>query len=370
MKQSTEFALHVQLAKLYQALAQAAVDNADDFSIPEIIDMADASVCHFAEDCAVNRQSFAFRDACKNGIEMIKRIGTGGGSASGRSTGFASLDERIDGLCDGELIIIAGRPGVGKASLAASIACNVASKPFEDFNSGNESTKSLGASVAYFSLKITADQVAIRILAQQTGTSLDVLCGGKDGGHLAALASEAQRLANLPLYIEDNAAPTIMRLCARASTLKRRHDIGLIVVDCVQLVRTTYGSADSIAGISEVCRRLKALAGELSLPVIALFDMPGSSQDFDDEGPQVSDLRKWGRVEADADAIWLLDRQTGPRCNLRDHFGSAAQTDPKAEDYSLVSLVIAMKYRRVTERVKLHLHVPSGRFSDPSGERS
>ena len=169
-------------------------------------------------------------------LEMIETAINSGGHVSGKTTGFTSINEKCGGLHNSDLIILAGRPGMGKTSLATNIAFNCADRLLRDRRDGID--KSVGAGVAFFSLEMSSDQLATRILAEQAGIPSEALRMGKiSRDDFQQLTYASQRLAELPLYIDDTPALTIAALRTRARRLKRRHDIGLIVVDYLQLLQ-------------------------------------------------------------------------------------------------------------------------------------
>lgn len=176
--------------------------------------------------------------AARIAVESLEKAITAVAPISGKNTGLASLDEQLGGLCDGELILFAGRPGIGKTSLAATIAFNVANQLRADRTLGTEPEQTSGAAVTYFSLQMSADRLASHILAQVSGVNAElVLSGGISQAEFQRVAETSQRMADLPLFIDGTAALTVFGLCARAKMLKRRHDIGLIIVDDLRLLQ-------------------------------------------------------------------------------------------------------------------------------------
>ena len=204
-----------------------------------------------------------------------------GGHLSGITTGLDSLNSKIGGLHPSDLIIIAGRPGMGKSSLATNIAFAAAQRFLRDAEDGIEPGKGAGAAVALFSLEMSADQLATRILAEQSGISSENLRMGKiSQQEFRQLARAAGELQSLPLYIDDTPGLTIAALRARARRLKRQKGIGMVIIDYLQLLQGTGKNSNEnrVQEISDISRSLKALARELKIPVVALSQLSRASE--------------------------------------------------------------------------------------------
>ena len=203
---------------------------------------------------------------------MAEKALNSGGHLSGFTTGLEALNSKIGGLHKSDLIIVAGRPGMGKSALGTNMAFAAAQRFLRDAEDGIEPAKSAGAPVAFFSLEMSADQLATRILAEQSGISSENLRTGKiSQQEFRELARAAAELQSLPLYIDDTPGLTIAALRTRARRLKRQKGIGLIIVDYLQLLQGTgrSGSDNRVQEISEISRGLKQLAKELDVPVMA-----------------------------------------------------------------------------------------------------
>ena len=231
---------------------------------------------------------------------------------TGVPTGFTDLDRKLGGLHASDLIILAGRPGMGKTALATNIAFNAASR----FSAGGEgpdgSKPTDGAKVALFSLEMSAEQLATRILAEQTGISSDKLRRGEvRDADFVRIVRASQAIEGLPLYIDDSPALTIAGLRARARRLKRRHGVSMIVIDYLQLLRPTTSMRlnNRVQEVSEVTQGLKALAKDLDLPVLAVAQLSRAVEQRDDKRPQLADLRESGSIEQDADVVMFIYRE-------------------------------------------------------------
>jgi replicative DNA helicase len=286
----------------------------------------------------------------------------------------------MGGLHRSDLIILAGRPGMGKTSLATNIAFNAAQRLVRDREDGIDEAKSPGAAVAFFSLEMSSDQLATRILSEQSGISSENLRMGKisqqDFRNLARAAAE---LENLPLYIDDTPALTIAALRTRARRLKRQRGINLIVVDYLQLLQGTGKANDGnrVQEISEISRGLKTLAKELHVPVIALSQLSRAVESRENKRPQLSDLRESGSIEQDADMVWFVYREEYYINFAKPKEASAGEGDSlaavaefeewqrkMADAHGKAELVIAKQRHGATGTVVLKFESKITKFSD------
>jgi replicative DNA helicase len=223
------------------------------------------------------------------------------------------VNAKTGGLHPSDLVILAGRPGMGKSSLATNIGFAAAERYLRDIEDGIAPDKSVGAPVAFFSLEMSADQLATRILAEQSGITAENLRMGRiSQAEFRSLARAAAELQSLPLYIDDTPGLTIAALRARARRLKRQKGIGMVIVDYLQLLQGTgKGSAgdNRVQEISEISRGLKQLAKELDVPVMALSQLSRAVEQREDKRPQLSDLRESGSIEQDADVVMFVFRE-------------------------------------------------------------
>jgi replicative DNA helicase len=297
-----------ELVSVGRELVEGALDTSEDTSPMDRIAQAEADLFRVAEGASTGREAATFREAAMAAIKMAEAAMNSGGGLSGKTTGLETIDRKTSGLHNSDLIILAGRPGMGKTSLATNIAFNCAEKHLEWQREGGEFN--YGAPVAFFSLEMSADQLATRILAEQAEISSESLRSGKlSREDFQKLSFASQRLAELPLYIDDTPALTIAALRTRARRMKRRHDIGLIIVDYLQLLQGSGRANDNrVNEISEISRGLKTLAKELQVPVIALSQLSRAVESREDKRPQLSDLRESGSIEQDADMVWFIFR--------------------------------------------------------------
>ncbi|MBV1916565.1 MAG: replicative DNA helicase [Sphingomonadaceae bacterium] len=311
-EQIYDLALLRELISVGRNLVEEAMDTSESVEPMQQVERAEAALYQVAEGAAGQNEAQSFNVATHTAISHIERALNSGGHIAGKTTGLDDLNQKIGGLHDSDLIIVAGRPGMGKTSLATNIAFNAADRLRRDIDDGIAPEESVGAATAFFSLEMSADQLATRVLAEQSRISSEKLRMGKiSRDDFQQLSFASQRLAELPLYIDDTPALTIAALRTRARRLKRRHDINLIVVDYLQLLQgsSSRGSDNRVNEISEISRGLKTLAKELSVPVIALSQLSRAVEQRDDKRPMLSDLRESGSIEQDADMVWFIFRE-------------------------------------------------------------
>lgn len=253
-------------------------------------------------------QSFlkAVTDAVNVANAAYQRIG----GLSGVSTGLVDIDKKLGGLHRSDLLILAGRPSMGKTSLATNIAFNVA----KTYKKGKKPDGTEGAIdggvVGFFSLEMSAEQLAARILSEASEVPSDqIRRGDLTEAEFRRFVDAAKALEACPLYIDDTPALAISQLAARARRLKRTHGLDVLIVDYLQLVRGTGRTENRVNEISEITMGLKAIAKELDIPVIALSQLSRQVENRDDKRPQLSDLRESGSIEQDADVVMFVFRE-------------------------------------------------------------
>jgi replicative DNA helicase len=374
-QQIYDLALLRELVTVGRELVEGALDTSEDVEPMRQIEEAEAALFRVAEGASGASEAESFRGATSKALEMIETAINSGGHVSGKTTGLTSINEKIGGLHDSDLIILAGRPGMGKTSLATNIAFNCADRWLRDQRDGIE--KSVGAGVAFFSLEMSSDQLATRVLAEQAGIPSEALRMGKISREdFQQLSYASQRLAELPLYIDDTPALTIAALRTRARRLKRKHDIGLIVVDYLQLLQGSKRSQDNrVNEISEISRGLKTLAKELMVPVIALSQLSRAVEQREDKRPMLSDLRESGSIEQDADMVWFVFREDyyvssrEPKVphgdsDMKAHEAHAAWQAEMEQVFGLAELIVAKQRHGSTGKVRLRFEPKITRFSD------
>ncbi len=253
-----------------------------------------------------------FAQALTTAVDMAARAYQRDGSLSGLATGLTDLDSRMGGLQPSDLIILAGRPGMGKTALATNIAYNVAKAWAGEVRADGHMATVNGGIVGFFSLEMSAEQLATRIISEQTGIpSNKIRRGGIDESDFEKIKDVSIELQHLPFYVDETGGLSIGQLAARARRLKRQRGLDLLVVDYVQLLQgSTRRSAENrVQEITEITTRLKALAKELNIPILALSQLSRQVESRDDKRPQLSDLRELGSIEQDADVVLFVFRE-------------------------------------------------------------
>ena len=252
-----------------------------------------------------------FHQSLTSAIALAEAAHKRGGQLSGVTTGLRDLDARLGGLHKSDLLILAGRPSMGKTALVTNVAFNAANAYKEERQPDGTTKVSEGAVVGVFSLEMSADQLASRILSERARVSSDKIRKGLlSNDEFANLVTASQELQSVPLYIDDTPALSVSALRTRARRLKRQHGLGLIIIDYLQLMSPNPGSADRgrVQEVSEITRGLKTLAKELEVPVIALSQLSRAVESRDDKRPQLADLRESGSIEQDADVVMFIFR--------------------------------------------------------------
>ncbi|MFO7246385.1 MAG: replicative DNA helicase [Thermaerobacter sp.] len=301
-----------------------------------LIDKAEQRIFRVAQG---RRRQTAVRlhDVLVAAFEQLERLSAHKGDVVGIPTGFKRLDEMTTGLHPSELIILAARPSVGKTTLSLNMALNAARH---------------GVPVAFFSLEMSREQLALRLLASEAAVSMQRLrTGYVNEDDWSRLTRAASRLSEAPFFIDDTPNISLMELRARARRLKAEHDIGLVVVDYLQLMHTRGRFENRQQEISEISRSLKALARELDVPVIALSQLSRAVEQRQDRRPQLSDLRESGAIEQDADVVIFL------------------WDNPEYRDSLLIEAIVAKQRNGPTGGVQLVFNKEVGRFADPELRR-
>ena len=376
-EQIYELALLRALIGVGREMVENALDTSQEVDPKGQIEAAESALYRVAEEGGGEGSVKSFAQATRMAVQMAEKALNTGGGLSGVTTGLEGVNAKTGGLHHSDLLILAGRPGMGKTSLATNMAFNAAQRLVRDLEDGIPAEKSAGAAVAFFSLEMSADQLATRILSEQSGISSENLRMGKisqqDFRNLARAAAE---LESLPLYIDDTPGLTIAALRARARRLKRQKGVGMIVVDYLQLLQGSGRSQDNrVNEISEISRGLKTLAKELQVPVIALSQLSRAVESREDKRPMLSDLRESGSIEQDADMVWFVFREdyyVGARepkvphgdSDMKAHEAHAAWQAEMEQVFGLAELIIAKQRHGATGKVRLRFEPKITKFSD------
>lgn len=289
-------------------IVNAAAKEDIDSDATEQIENAEKRLFDLANQGETSSGFVEFGQALTDSIKRIETAYQKEGKISGLPTGLDALDAKTGGLNDSDLIILAGRPAMGKTALATNIAYNVA-----EFLSHDKNTPTKNRGVAFFSLEMSADQLASRILSTVTQTNGHKMRTGElDNAEFTRIAAAVRELEQIPLFIDDTPGLNINAIRTRARRLKRNKGLGLIVIDYIQLINGTGSKkteGNRVQELSEISRGLKILAKELQVPVIALSQLNRGVESRDDKRPLMSDLRESGSIEQDADIVMFVFRE-------------------------------------------------------------
>ncbi len=348
-----------ELIKISENTIDSAKQKNIDVTGKNIIENSEKLLFDLAEKGSFSSSLIKFDEAMKFTIEMATNAYKNEEGIVGVPTGLKDLDDRLGGLHKSDLLIIAGRPSMGKTALATNIAFN-ASKKIQDDNRQS--------CVAFFSLEMSSEQLSTRILAEQSRIkSNDIRRGRISEDQFDKFLETSKNIAELPLYIDETPAISIAALSNRARRIKRIHGLDLVVVDYIQLMRATNTKDGRVQEISEITQGLKAIAKELSVPVVALSQLSRAVEQRDDKKPQLSDLRESGSIEQDADVVMFVYREAyylerkEPRPATVDHAEWQAKMN---EVSSLAEIIIGKQRHGPTGNIMLEFEAMFTKFKD------
>jgi replicative DNA helicase len=311
-----DLATRRQLIVIGEDMVNAAYDSPVDFPPKEQIEEAETRLFSLAETGKYGQGFASFHSALTTAIEMANNAYQRDGGLSGISTGLRALDSKLGGLQPSDLIILAGRPSMGKSSLATNIACSVAKARVRSLQERPDlrpdDSSHDGAVVGLFSLEMSAEQLATRILSEQAEIPSEKIRRGLiDEAEFKRLVRASEEMSSLPSYIDQTGGLSVAQLAARARKLKRQQNLGLIIVDYLQLLTGSIKRASEgrVQEVSEITTSLKALAKELTVPVVALSQLSRAVENREDKRPQLADLRESGSIEQDADVVMFVFRE-------------------------------------------------------------
>ena len=366
-KQATDYAKIVhenfvkrELLEISNVISEDSLDIDLDKSSENIIEDAEKSLFDLAERGNFSQSFLQFNQAIDQTISMAKSAIKSDQGIVGVPSGLTALDEKLGGLHKSDLVIIAGRPSMGKTALATNIAYHAAKNIFE---------KNEKSSVAFFSLEMSSEQLSTRILSEQSRIqSNDIRRGRASEEQLNRFIETSRNIYDLPLYIDETPAITISTMSNRARRIKRLFGLSLIVVDYIQLMKTNVKKYEGrVQELSEITQGLKALAKELSVPVLALSQLSRAVEQRDDKIPQLSDLRESGSIEQDADVVMFVYREQyylekkEPKQGSIEH----AEWQSKMNDiYGLADIIIGKQRHGPTGNVQVEFEGQYTKFKD------
>ena len=368
VKQAIDYAnivqeMHVrrELIKISQSVLDEVSTNSDVGTSGEtIIQNTEKSLFDLAERGHFNQSFMKFDSALKQTIDMAKSAYQSEEGLVGVPTGLTDLDSRLGGLHKQDLIIIAGRPSMGKTALATNIAFHAA-KNIE--KKGSKST------IAFFSLEMSSEQLSTRILSEQSRIrSNDIRRGKVSEKEFEQFIETSKNISELPLYIDETPAITIAAISNRSRRIKRLFGLELIVIDYIQLMKSSGKKEyNRVQEISEITQGLKALAKELNVPVLALSQLSRAVEHRDDKKPQLADLRESGSIEQDADIVMFVFRESYYLQNKEPTVGSIehAEWQTKMNEIShLAEIMISKQRHGPTGNVKVEFEAMYTKFKD------
>ena len=348
-----------ELIKISENVIDTAKLNDLDNDGQKIIENFEKSLFDLAEKGSFSNSLIKFDEAMRQTIEMASSAYKNDEGIVGVPTGLTDLDDRLGGLHKSDLIIIAGRPSMGKTALATNIAFNAAKKLQDD---GKKS------SIAFFSLEMSSEQLSTRILAEQSRIkSNDIRRGRISEEQFDKFIETSKDISELPLYIDETPAISIAALSNRARRIKRLYGLDMVVIDYIQLMKASNFKDGRVQEISEITQGLKALAKELSVPVVALSQLSRAVEARDDKKPQLADLRESGSIEQDADVVMFVYREAyylerkEPRPATVEHAEWQAKMN---EVSSLAEIIIGKQRHGPTGNIMLEFEAMFTKFKD------
>ena len=371
-----DLALRRDLIGIGEDMVNVAYDAPVDFLPRAQIEDAERRLYELAETGRYDGGFQRFSQALTVAVDMAAKAFQRDGKLSGIATGLRDLDSKMGGLQPSDLIIVAGRPGMGKTSLATNIAYNIA-RAYKSELQADGTTKAVnGGAVGFFSCEMSGEQLATRILAERTGIpSSSIRRGGISELDFEKIRECSIELQSLPFYVDETGGLSISQLTARARRLKRQKGLDLVVVDYIQLLQGSgkRGNDNRVQEVTEITTSLKALAKELNVPVVALSQLSRQVESRDDKRPQLSDLRESGTIEQDADVVLFVFREEYYLANKEPRPGT-----PEHEKWQIdmsfahgkAEVIIGKQRHGPTGTVDLHFEASVTRFGDlaPDGQ--
>ena len=358
-----EMYLRRELVSISEKLSYDTLNaNTQEQNAENIIESTEKSLFNLAERGSFSQSFIEFKKALDKTIEMATLAMQSDRGIVGVPTGLTDLDEKLGGLHKSDLIILAGRPSMGKTALATNIAYNAAQ---------NILSRQEKSSVAFFSLEMSSEQLSTRILSEQARIKSDsIRQGNVTEEEINRYIETSRNIYNLPLYIDETPAITIATLSNRARRIKRLNGLSLIVVDYIQLMRSSSNKNDGrVQEISEITQGLKAIAKELSVPVLALSQLSRAVEQRDDKQPQLADLRESGSIEQDADVVMFVYREAYYLERKQPKLGSIehAEWQSKMNDINgLADIILGKQRHGPTGTIKVEFEGIYTKFKDLS----
>ena len=365
-----DLAIRRSLIVIGEEVVNAAYDAPVDERPQDQIEQAERNLYELAETGRYDGGFQRFAQALTTAVEMAAHAYQRDGKLSGLASGLKDLDRMMGGLQKSDLLILAGRPGMGKSSLATNIGYNVAKAWEGQVRADGRIESTNGGIVGFFSLEMSAEQLATRMISEQTEIpSSRIRRGEIQPADFDRIAETARQMEQIPFYIDETGGLSIAQLAARARRLKRQRGLDLLVIDYIQLLSGSSRRAQEgrVQEVTEITTALKALAKELNIPVLALSQLSRAVESRDDKRPQLSDLRESGSIEQDADVVMFVFREEyylknkEPRPGTEEYF--KWQTEMEAV-HGRAEVIIGKQRHGPTGTVPMQFKADVTRFSD------
>ena len=369
-----DLAIRRDLILIGEDMVNVAYDAPVDLAPAAQIEDAERKLYEIAETGKYDGGFQRFAQALTTAVDMAAHAYQRDGKLSGIATSLKDLDRMMGGLQKSDLVIVAGRPGMGKTALATNIAYNIARAWRGDVQADGRTATINGGIVGFFSLEMSAEQLATRIVSEQTEIpSYRIRRGEIDTTDFDRIVETAREIEALPLYIDETGGLSVAQLAARARRLKRQRGLDLLVVDYIQLLQGSMRRAAEgrVQEVTEITTSLKALAKELSIPIVALSQLSRQVENREDKRPQLSDLRESGSIEQDADVVLFVFREEyylrnrEPRAGTEEHFKWQAEME---EVHGKAEVIIGKQRHGPTGTVPLQFKADVTRFADLAEE--
>ena len=360
-----------EMIRIGNDLALAATTTSGEDEVDVELERGQQALYNVAEHGDTRGGAVTFAEALRGAVEMTAQAFMAAGGLSGLATNLSDLDSMLGGLHPSDLVVLAGRPSMGKTALATNIAFNIARRYAYEMQPDGTRKTVQGGVVAFYSLEMSAEQLALRMLADASGVSGDKLRKGEIDTHqFGKVRDAALEIQEAPMFIDATGGISLAKMAARSRRLKRQHGLDLIVVDYLQLMA---GEGENrTQEITSLSIGLKALAKELNVPIIALSQLSRQVEQRADKRPMLSDLRESGSIEQDADQVWFVYREeyyaarSEPREGTAEHLEWQALMD-KVE--GLAEVIIAKQRHGPIGTVKMAFDSDTTKFSDLSNRR-
>jgi replicative DNA helicase len=364
-----DLAVRRSLIQIGEDVVNTAYDAPVDMAPRAQIEEAERRLYEIAEQGRYDGGFQSFFSAVTTAVDMAAKAHQRDGKLSGIATGLTDLDNKMGGLQPSDLVIIAGRPGMGKTALATNIAFHIAAKYEFTVRADGAHETTNGGVVGFFSLEMSSEQLATRIISERSGVASYKIRRGDISDHEFRRISDAAReMQAIPFYIDQTGGISIAQLVARARRLKRQRGLDVLVVDYLQLLSGSRSSGENrVQELTEITTSLKALAKELNVPVVALSQLSRQVENRDDKRPQLSDLRESGSIEQDADVVMFVYREEyylknrEPRPGSEEHLTWMAQME---RAHGRAEIIIGKQRHGPTGTVEVAFEAEMTRFSN------